>query len=507
MSRWRVTVATIVAILAIPGVALASWSTSGSGRGYAHADTAPAGTSPTVSVSGRNATVSWPVARFTDGTNVQGYRITRYDASTGTAATIGSACAGLVTAALTCTEAAVPPGTWRYTVTPQHHNWTGTESPQSLTATVAPPSLTITASGALTTLPGTLTGTIASFVAGDTVAWRLDNALTGTVLTGSIAPSPVPTNGSASISVTVPAGTSDGTHTIFAIGSDGASTASATITVETQPPVISAAVIQKSIGGAVGSLRPGATYRVYAAITDAGSAITSATANVMTVTAGTTAAALTAGTWTLEGVTYQYRSAVLTADAGLTNGSKTFSITATDSYAHTGTTGGFSVTIDATKPSASSVATTNKAGGTVGKAEAGDSITFTYSEPMDPSTILAGWDGTTPTSVTLRLLNANGQGGDRVQVWDAANTTQLELGTVRLGATGYTTTSINFTNSTMTKVGSSFVIVLGSPSAASTVAVVTNNTKWTPSNVATDIAGNTCQNTAVNMPNSPNPEF
>jgi hypothetical protein len=457
-------------------------------------------------VNGRNATLSWSVARFTDGTNVQGYRISRYDASTGTAATVGSACAGLVTA-LTCTEAAIPPGTWRYSVTPQHHNWTGTESPQSLSATVASPSLTIAGSGVLTTLPGTLTGTIASFVTGDTVAWRLDNASTGTVLTGSIAPSPVPANGSVSTSVTVPAGTSDGTHTIYAIGSDGASTASATITVDTQPPVISAAVIQKSAGGAVGSLRPGATYRVYAAITDAGSAITSATANVTTVTAGTTAAALTAGSWTLEGVTYQYRSAVLTAGGALTNGPKAFSITATDSYAHTATTGGFSVTIDATKPSASSLTTTNKAGGTVGKAETGDSITFTYSEPMDASTILAGWDGTTSTSVTVRLLNANGQGGDRVQIWDVANTTQLELGTVRLGATGYTTTSIAFTNSTMTKVGSSFVIVLGPPSAASTTAVVTSNTRWTPSNVATDAAGNACQNTAVNEPGAPDPEF
>src|SRR4029077_14336942 len=121
----------------------------------------------------------------------------------------------------------------------------------------------------------------------------------------------------------------------------------------------------------------------------------------------------------LEGLTYQYRSAVLTAGAALASGPKAFSITATDSYAHTATTGGFSVTIDATKPSASSLTTTNKAGGTVGKAETGDSITFTYSEPMDASTILAGWDGTTPTPVTLRLLNANGQGGDRVQVWDA----------------------------------------------------------------------------------------
>jgi hypothetical protein len=504
--RWRIIVATVIAVLAIPSVALASWTSTGNGRAYAKADIAPTGARPTVSITGRNAAVSWSAATFTDGTSVQGYTLTRYDATTGTATSVGAGCAGLVTA-LTCTEAAVAPGTWRYTVTPVHHNWTGVESAQSLNAIVAVPSLTLTGSTTLTSLPGTLTGTIASFVTGNTVAWRLDNASTGAVVSGSITPTPVPASGSASASVAIPNGTADGTHTLFAIGSGGASTATATFTVDTLPPVISAAVIQKAAGGAVGAIRPGATYRVYASITDAGSAIGTATANVTTVTAGTTAAALTAGTWTLDGVTYNYRSAVLTASGGLANGPKAFSITATDSYAHTATTGGFSVTVDNTKPTATSLTTTNRAGGTVGKAETGDSITFTYSEPIDPSTILAGWDGTASTSVTVRLLNANGGGGDRIQVWDAANTTQVDVGTVRLGATGYTTTTITFTNSTMTKSGNAFTIVLGTPSAPSTLAVVTSNTKWTPSAAATDIAGNGCQNAAVNEAGAPDPEF
>jgi hypothetical protein len=501
-----VIVAMVVAIMSIPGVALATWTAIGNGRAYAKADVAPTGARPTVAVTGRNAAVTWTAARFADGTSVQGYTVQRYDATTGTTASVGAGCAGLITA-LTCTEAAVTPGTWQYTVTPVHHNWTGSEGSKSLNATVAAPSLTLSGSTTLTTLPGALTGTIASFVTGNSVTWRLDNASTGTVLTGSIAPSPVPASGSSSASVTIPNGTADGTHTLFAIGSGGASTASATFTVDTLPPVISAAVVQKSAGGTVGAIRPGGTYRVYVWITDAGSAISSATANVTNITTGTTAAALTAGSWTLQGVTYNYRSAVLTAAGGLTSGAKTFSITATDSNAHTATTGGFSVTVDNTKPSASSLTTTNKAGGTVGKAETGDSITFTYSEPMDPSTVLAGWDGTSSASVTLRLLNANGGGGDRVQVWDPTNTTQLDLGTVRLGSTGYTTTSINFTNSTMIVSGSAFTIVLGTPSAPSALAVVTSNTKWTPSTNATDLAGNACQNTASNEAGAPDPEF
>lgn len=506
MRRLRIVAAITVGLLAIPGIAGASWSGNGTGHAASKADTAPAGNRPTVSVSGRNVALTWTAATFSGGSPVAAYTVQRYAAVGGAPATVKSACNGSITS-LSCTENAVPPGAWYYTVTPVQHNWTGAESPASVNAVVAVPSLTLSGSTFLTSLPGTLNGSIASFVTGETVSWRLDNPTTGPVLTGSIVPSPVNATGAATISVTIPSGTADGTHAVYAIGSSGASTVSATITVDTQPPVVGAAVIQKATGGAVGSLRQGGTYRVYASVTDAGSAITSVTANVSNVTTGSTAVAMTAGSFTVGGVTYTHRSAVLTANNPLAAGTKTFSITATDSYAHSATTGGFSVIVDNTKPSASSLSTTNKVGGTVGLAETGDSISFTFTESIDPASILSTWDGTSATNVTLQLLNANGQGGDRVQIWDAANAVQLPLGTVRLGATGYTTSSINFSNSSMTVSGNSIVVVLGTPSAAGTTAVVSSNTKWTPSTAATDLAGNACQNTAVNEPVSGTPEF
>jgi hypothetical protein len=488
-----------------PTAASARWSTAGSGRGYASADVAPAGTQPTASVSGRNVTVSWAASQFADGTNVNGYIVARYDAGTNAAATIGASCSGTINV-LTCTEAAVPPGSWYYRITPKHLNWLGTAGPASTAVTVAAPSLTFASATTITAMPAVKTGTIASFITGETVAWRLDNTTTGTVLTGSIVPSPVPASGTSNISVTIPAGTADGPHTVYAVGSSGSSVASAAINVDTLAPVVSAAVIQKSAGGTAGYVAAGGTYRVYAAIADPGSAITSATANVSTVTTGATASALTVGTWTIAGVTYNYRSAQLTALNTLTEGAKAFSITATDSFAHTGTTTGFSVVIDNTRPSGSSLTTTNHAGGIAGKAETGDTINFIFSEPIDPISVIAGWDGTS-TSVTLRLLNAGGGGGDRVQIWDAANTTQLPLGLVRLGATGYTAASVNFTNSTMTISGNTVTVVLGTPSSAVGSAVVTSNTRWNPSTVATDRAGNACRNTAVNEPVPADPEF
>jgi hypothetical protein len=82
----------------------------------------------------------------------------------------------------------------------------------------------------VTSLPQVLTGQITNFVAGQTVSFRLDNQTTGQVLTGSITPSTVPANGTAAVSVTLPSGVSNGSHTIYAIGS-GADRASADVTV------------------------------------------------------------------------------------------------------------------------------------------------------------------------------------------------------------------------------------------------------------------------------------
>ena len=47
----------------------------------------------------------------------------------------------------------------------------------------------------------------------------------------------------------------------------------------------------------------------------------------------------------------------------------------------------------------------NEAGGTVGRAEQGDSITYTWNEPIDPESLLPGWNGGSPATVTVRITN------------------------------------------------------------------------------------------------------
>jgi len=189
----------------------------------------PAGKTPTASVSNRSVTVSWAASNLQDGTAVSDYTVSRYDTS-GNVQTIGSACSGTVSA-LTCTETAVPGGTWKYAVRPKRGNWTGAEGPQSASVTVASPALSFSSSTTVTSLPTTLNGTVASFVGGQTLTFRLDNPTTGTVLSSTLSPTPIPTGGGSGITVTIPAGTSNGAHTVYAVGSGGSDVANAAITV------------------------------------------------------------------------------------------------------------------------------------------------------------------------------------------------------------------------------------------------------------------------------------
>jgi hypothetical protein len=112
-------------------------------------------------------------------------------------------------------------------------NWTGPESSLSAEVTVDAPSLTLApANVASSSLPATLTGSLAAYVPGQTVTLRLDDPATGTVLSGTVTPSTIPAGGGASVSVTIPSGTAPGAHTVYAVGS-GDDVASAPVGVTT----------------------------------------------------------------------------------------------------------------------------------------------------------------------------------------------------------------------------------------------------------------------------------
>jgi hypothetical protein len=261
---------------------------------------------------------------------------------------------------------------------------------------------------------------------------------------------------------------------------------------DTTPPVIGTSVVSKTTQYLPGSIKPSASVYVYANVTDTGSGasgVATVTADVSSIKAGSTAVALTAGSYTVGGVSYGYRSAALTADAKPA-GTYGYSIRAVDNAGNIATRNTFSVVVDATVPAGSDIQTTNA--GTAGRPETGDKIIYTFTEQIDPESILSGWTGASQ-AVTIRFTNSGGN--DSVAIWNAANAVQLPFGTVATGGNFVTAASV-FTG-TMVQSGATITVTLGtlSSGAVNTYGAARAMT-WTPSATATDAAGNACSTTA-----------
>lgn len=100
----------------------------------------PAGKQPTPTATGNNVAVNWTAS--SGDVPVSGYLVKRYNEA-GIAQTIGAQCSGIISET-TCTETAVPAGTWKWTVTPVNGNWRGAESAPSEAVTISPPRIVTT---------------------------------------------------------------------------------------------------------------------------------------------------------------------------------------------------------------------------------------------------------------------------------------------------------------------------------------------------------------------------
>ena len=234
----------VAALTCVGPAALASWNKSDNGHGEAKATSMPSGNTPSASVSNRTVTVSWTAVTMPGGIPVDGYKVFRYNAA-GTAFPITGGCTGTV-AGLTCTETAMAPGAWRYAVAPVYKLWQGAEGSRSASVTVLAPVLNLTGSTNITSVPGTLNGTVNNYIPGQTLTMRLDNATTGQVLAATVTPNTIPANGTASVQVTVPNTVADGPHTLYAAGSAG-DQAGAAFTVNA--PALTPTLLQLVNGG------------------------------------------------------------------------------------------------------------------------------------------------------------------------------------------------------------------------------------------------------------------
>lgn len=138
-------------------------------------------------------------------------------------------------------------------------------------------------------------------------------------------------------------------------------------------------------------------------------------------------------------------------------------------------------------------------GGTVGRVDNGDTVTFTYSEKLDLATVVGGWDGTA-RAVTVRLRDGNLVGGGAKD--DTIDVTGANLGAVNLKAdfvkSGKTVQWSGTMTATTVTVGTTtrtvVTVALGGVTSGSGLRTVTTAATmvWTPSAAATDLSGQKC---------------
>jgi hypothetical protein len=411
----------IAIVVIVPMAAMAAWGSGGTGSSYAKARSMPAGNQPTATVSGRNVTVSWSASSFPDSTPVSGYIVARYNTS-GVAQTIKTNCTGTITAT-SCVEQGVPAGTWRYGVSPKHGNWVGAEGTRSTDVTVGSPSVSLSPSSPnLTSLPGTLSGSIANFIGGETIRFRLDSTggteLAGTV-GGTATPTAAPTNGSASIQVTIPAGTANGSHTVHVVASTSGESASAAFSVTVAggtPPTLSSLEMRDvNANGKVD--RVVATFSEN--VTCTGGPCSTAPWDLDNVPSSGTLASVSVSTntatLTLNEGSGAPNTAVGTFDITLTSGG----IQDGDSMAAT-----FTDEVPDDDAGPVPVDLTDTSGSTDGLMQSNDTLSVTFSEALDSSTV--------PSSTTVKEEDPSGSA-----TIDVLSITGVTDGNRSLGAANY----------------------------------------------------------------------
>jgi hypothetical protein len=175
----------------------------------------------------------------------------------------------------------------------------------------------------------------------------------------------------------------------------------------------------------------------------------------------------------------------------LAEGTYTARATQTDTGGNTGSaTTTFAVDTTAPRPAAISAA--NAAGGTRGRLDAGDSITYAFSEAMAPASELSSFTGgATTANVQVYLYNYGST--DLLALLDGDGEQNVELDTYVATNADLVTANVTWpATMTQSSDGRSFTITLGAaPSTGVATTVNTaKNMAWTTKAGPADLAGN-----------------
>jgi hypothetical protein len=150
--------------------------------------------------------------------------------------------------------------------------------------------------------------------------------------------------------------------------------------------------------------------------------------------------------------------------------------------------GSFLITIDNTAPTAADIQATN-GGATPGRLEPGDAVMLTWSEPIAPASVLAGWNG---TDQAIRVRVTDAAANDQLDFYDSTGTTRLGLvataADLKLGA-DFVTASSDF-DATMKLSGNAIIVTLDAQRSGTLTTAAAGTMTWRPSAGATDLLGN-----------------
>jgi hypothetical protein len=174
--------------------------------------------------------------------------------------------------------------------------------------------------------------------------------------------------------------------------------------------------------------------------------------------------------------------------AALADGAYDVRSIATDTAGNQTTSAVVSAYVNNTGPTGTDVQGTN--GGVNDRLDAGDTVVFTYSTTMLPSSILTGWSG---SSTAIKVRVNNGGASDSMEFYDNANTTPLGLlatGTALAINIDHVTAPSLF-NATIVRSGANITVTIGTLISGA----VTSNPKgknamvWQTSSQAQSTAG------------------
>ncbi len=275
-----------------------------------------------------------------------------------------------------------------------------------------------------------------------------------------------------------------------------------------EAPHVTRTVIAKTVGYLAGSIRQGGQFYVYAQIDDGGNppaGVGTVTADVSAISTGGGAVAMVAGAFSEQGVPYNYRSATRTAINPMANGTRTYSFTMSDVAVpvHSQTQTGFPVD-HRQHGTGSRQLHVDEPAGRRRRTRRARRQHHVHVEHADRPRVAHPRLGRWVTDHRDGPDQERWQQRSDPDPWSPAG--NLNFGHVSLQQ-NYVPATRDFTGSTITMLGNSVTIVLGTPSGTVNTVTVATPTTWQASNGAYDAAGNACSTATITGSGSPRIDF